>query len=136
MNMKDSIRDTYVKYLSSLDWNVFGTFTHLIPRTEKYNCNLISNYYDKNSNLIDRMFYVIEKHKNSNSYHTHFLLKTIYINELNKSTSLLKRYIDIDLREINNDILSDDGKSLRVSYYLTKDIHKGGEYGFLGTILL
>ena len=36
----------------------------------------------------------------------------------------------------NNDILSDDGKSLRVSYYLTKDIHKGGEYGFLGTLLL
>jgi hypothetical protein len=36
MNIKDSIRDCYGKFIGSMDWNIFGTFTHLIPRTEKW----------------------------------------------------------------------------------------------------
>ena len=84
MNMKNSIRDCYGKFIGTMDWNVFGTFTHLIPRTERYNRNIISSYYEKNSNIIDRLFYVIERHKESKYYHTHFLLNTPNILKLNK----------------------------------------------------
>ena len=60
--MKDSIRDSYVKYIGSMDWNVFGTFTHLIPRTERYNRKTILSFYEKNSDLINKIFFVIEPH--------------------------------------------------------------------------
>ena len=87
--MKDSIRDSYVKFIGSLDWNVFGTFTHLIPRTERYNRKQINSFYESNIQVINRMFFVIERHKDSKYYHTHFLLKTPSIKELNKSTKYL-----------------------------------------------
>jgi hypothetical protein len=61
MNIKDSIRDCYGKFIGSMDWNIFGTFTHLIPRTEKYNRRQICSFYEKNSEIINRMFFVIVK---------------------------------------------------------------------------
>jgi len=132
MNMKDSIRDSYVEFIGSMDWNVFGTFTHLIPRTERYNRKQINSYYEKNSKIINRMFFVIEKHKESKYYHTHFLLKTPSIKELNKSTKSYRRFIDIDLKIIDENLLSNDGKSLSVGYYLTKEFQNGVDYEFLG----
>jgi len=130
--MKDSIRDSYVKFISSLDWNVFGTFTHLSPRTEKYNRRQMYSFYENNIELINRMFFVIERHRESKFYHTHFLLKTPSIHELNKSTKSYRRFIDIDLKVIDGNYLSNDGKSLSVGYYLTKEFHNGVDYEFLG----
>ena len=132
MNMKNSIRDCYGKFIGTIDWNVFGTFTHLIPRTERYNRNIISSYYEKNSKIIDKLFYVIEKHKETRNYHTHFLLNTPNILKLRKDTKHYERFIDIDFRIIDEKCLSDDGESLRVGYYLSKYIDKGVDYGFWG----
>lgn len=132
MNMKDSIRDCYGKFIGSMDWDIFGTFTHLLPRTENYNRKIISSFYDRNKDLINRLFYVIEKHQGTKYYHTHFLLKTPCVDLVCKSTKPLKRFIDIDLKVIDDRKLSNDGESLRVGYYLSKDITKGVDYGFLG----
>ena len=63
MNMKDSIRDCYGKFIGSMDWDLFGTFTHLLSRTENYNRKIISSFYDRNKDLINRLFYVIDKHQ-------------------------------------------------------------------------
>lgn len=132
MNTKDSIRDSYGKFIGSMDWNVFGTFTHLIPRTINYNRRTISSFYERNKDFINGLFYVIERHHQSNFYHTHFLLKTSFIDKINKSIKSLKKYVDVDLKVIDEKKLSDDGESLRVGYYLSKDINKGVEYDFIG----
>jgi hypothetical protein len=132
MNIKDSIRDCYGKFIGSMDWNIFGTFTHLIPRTEKYNRRQICSFYEKNSEIINRMFFVIERHKESKYFHTHFLLKTPSISRLSKSTIPYRRFIDIDLKIIDKNLLSTDEKSLSVGYYLTKGFQNGVDYEFLG----
>ena len=85
--------------------NCSNAFTHLIPRTERYNRKQINSFYESNIQVINRMFFVIERHKDSKYYHTHFLLKTPSIKELNKSTKSYRRFIDIDLKIIDENLL-------------------------------
>jgi hypothetical protein len=131
MNMKDSIRESYVKFIGDMDWNVFGTFTHLIPRTERYNRKTILSFYEKNSDLINKIFFVIEPHQDSKYYHTHFLLDTPNFYKMNQLTNTYKRFVDVDFKIIDESIVSSDGETLSVGYYLTKNFQKGVDYDFL-----
>lgn len=84
----------------------------------------MENYYQKNRNLIDRMFFVSERNKNYSDVHSHFLVSTNSIQKLIDKNRSLNRFGHILNIEIDkNKFITEEGV-LSVGYYVSKFYNK------------
>jgi hypothetical protein len=117
------------EFIGEYNWDIFCTLTYKNGCKEYYNRVVMENYYQKNKNLIKRMFFVSERNKNYKDVHSHFLISTDSVELLiNKNKSLHKfghiHNVVID----KNKFVTEDGV-LTVGYYVSKFFDKNVDWG-------
>lgn len=111
-------------FIGSMDWNLFITLSYKNGCRENFNRKIMENYYQKNRNLIDRMFFVSERNKNYSDVHSHFLVSTNSIQKLIDKNRSLNRFGHILNIEIDkNKFITEEGV-LSVGYYVSKFYNK------------
>jgi hypothetical protein len=91
----------------------------------------MNKFFEKNKKSIDDMFFVSERHSNYKDVHSHILVYSSNVSELKRNTLKMRSYCDVDFREIDNTITTDDGKTLCVGYYVSKFLSYDVDYGIL-----
>jgi hypothetical protein len=62
--MKKKLTRIMGDFIGEMDWNLFITLSYKNGCRENFNRRIMESYYQKNRNLIDRMFFVSERNKN------------------------------------------------------------------------
>lgn len=107
-------------FIGSMEWNLFLTLTYKNGCKEHFNRKIMENYYQKNRNLINRMFFVSERNKTFFDVHSHFLISSNSFELLKKKSKSLNKFGHILNLEINNNkFITDDGV-LSVGHYVSK----------------
>jgi len=130
--MKRTLRREMGDFIGSkeMEWNLFLTLTYKNGCNEKFNRGVMENYFNKNRNLINRMFFVSERNKNFTDIHSHFLIYSNSICKLKRKSGSLRKLGHLDIREVDySEFMTDEG-ILNVGYYISKFIDKDIDYDF------
>ena len=127
----NKINREYGKWLGSMNWNLYITITYNNGCSQKMNRYRMNKFFEKNKKTIEDMFFVSERHYNYKDVHSHILVNSSKVSELKRNTLKMRSYCDVDFREIDNTITTDDGKTLCVGYYVSKFLSYDVDYGIL-----
>jgi hypothetical protein len=118
--MKKKLTRIMGDFIGEMDWNLFITLSYKNGCRENFNRRIMESYYQKNRNLINRMFFVSERNKNYIDVHSHFLISTNSVKKMVSKNRSLNKFGHILNLEINNNTFITDDGVLSVGHYVSK----------------
>ena len=116
------------KYIGGMEWDIFTTLSYKNPCKEHFNRRVMENYYNKNRNLINTMFFLSERNKNFTNVHSHFLISSSSAERVMKKNKPLYKWGHIHSVMIDNNMFVTEEGVLSVGYYVTKFFEKNVDW--------
>jgi hypothetical protein len=126
--MNNRLNRVMGKFIGEMEWDIFTTLSYKDICKEHFNRKLMENYFQKNRNLINRMFFISERCKNYINVHSHFLISSNSPNRLMIKNNPLYRWGDVQSVLIDNEMFVTEEGVLNVGYYITKFFDKNVDW--------
>jgi hypothetical protein len=128
MRYNQKLNREYGQFIGSMDWDIHITIHYLKGCKSSGGRKNIQNIYNKNRNLIQRLFFISERNSDYKNIHNHLLIKLsspterIKLNKYSSITNIDERLIPELLRGENCE---------NVSQYVCKFIDRNVDWDIL-----